>query len=386
MKFLHLGDLHLGKDLLDFSLIDDQKYILNQIIDMAKTHQVDAILMSGDIYDRPIPPESAVQLFDTFLRKLVKEGIQSYIITGNHDSDERLNFGSSFFESNGIHICAKYDGELYHRTFTDAFGDVNLYLLPFVKASMVRHKHPDAEINNYNDAVRAVIDAANVDTTGRNVILSHQFVTGSEGRKPDISGSEMPAVQNVGLVEEIGYTCFDAFDYAALGHIHRPQQVGREAVRYAGSMLKYSLSEAGMDKSVPLVTLGEKGQVDIELLPLKPMRDLRHITGTRAQLLDPKNICDTQDYMYVTLTDEDILNDAMGIFQQYYPNTVRIDYKNSHTKEMDQVDLSMVTETKSFEQLIKEFYKQMYGQDMNDEEMQLMAKAAKEAGIEYEAD
>lgn len=386
MKFLHLGDLHLGKSLMGMDLIDDQKYILDEILKMAEDGSADAVIMAGDIYDRPVPSEEAVNLFDAFIRKLAEKGISAFIISGNHDSDDRLNFGSSLFESSGIYIASRFDGRLYHRTMRDEYGDVNIYLLPFVKASQVRHFYPDAEIGTYDDAVRTVIENADIDPGVRNIIVSHQFVTGSGGARPQNAGSEGLAVQNVGMVDEIGYSCFADFDYAALGHIHSPQRVGREAVRYSGSPLKYSLSEANNDKSVPFVTLGAKGDVDIKILPLRPRRDLRHLTGKLDVLLDPDNITDTDDYIYVTLTDENPIDGAIGIVRNYYPNTVHLDYRNSHTREIEQDDFETADDQRSFEELAGDFYRQLYGREMNDSEKKMLREAAEEAGIIHEAD
>ena len=384
MKLLHLGDLHLGKSLGDFDLIDDQKYILEQIVRLVQTESVDAVLVAGDVYDKSIPSEAATGLLDWFLRELSSLNVKTFVISGNHDSDERLNFGSSLFESNSIYISAKFDGTLYKKTVSDDIGDVDIYLLPFVKASQVKHFYPDEDINGYEDAVRLVIDKANIDSNRRNVIVAHQFVAGNED--PILSGSEGPSVKSVGLVERIGYKCFDAFDYVALGHIHGPQRVGRKEVRYSGSPLKYSLSEANSDKSVPIITLGEKGKVDIKLVPLKPWRDLRHIKGEMKVLLDKNNIESPNDFIYVTLTDEDFVDNAMGIFQKTYPNTIKIDYDNSHSKELEHVDITNITENKSFEDIIIDFYKSMYGTDINDEELKVIKEVAKEAGVIDEAD
>jgi exonuclease SbcD len=380
MKLLHLGDLHLGKSLADFDLIDDQKYILDQILDIVTGQQVDAVLMAGDIYDRSVPSEAAINLLDYFLRKLVEQKVAVFMISGNHDSDDRLNFGSSFFETNGIYISGRFDGNMHCHTMQDAHGEVNIYLLPFVKASQVKHFFPDAEIDSYEDAVKKIIAHAHIDNRKRNVIVAHQFVAGKNAN-PILGGSEGIATQSVGLVEKIGYDSFDDFDYAALGHIHSPQSVGRDAVRYAGSPLKYSLSEVNNTKSVPIITLEDKGQVSIELIPLKPKRDMRHIKGTLEQLLDSKNISESDDFMYVTLTNEETINDAMGIFQQFYPRTIKIVYENSHTREIEQVDISKVAENKSFTELIEEFYIKMYGCEMGDEEMSIMRDVAKEAGV-----
>lgn len=380
MKFLHLGDLHLGKFLGDFDLKEDQKYILEQILDIIKNRSVDAVLIAGDVYDKSIPSEAATRLLDSFLKSLSQMGVSVYMISGNHDSDERLNFGSSLFEKNQIYISSVYRGSLYKRNVTDEYGELNIYLLPFVKASRVRHFLPEEKIESYEDAVRAIIQKAEIDSSKRNLILAHQFVTG-KSEDPKMAGSESAAVKTVGMVEKIGCDVFDAFDYAALGHIHSPQKVGREEVRYCGSPLKYSLSEANNDKSVPLITMGEKGNLQIEQVALKPKRDLRHLTGPMALLLDRKNVTGAEDYIYATLTDEDIIPDAMGIFRQTYPNTVRIDYNNSHTKELEMVDISKIAKQKSFSDLISDFYSMIYGCPISEEEMKLMKEVAQEAGI-----
>ena len=385
MKLLHIGDLHLGKSLGDFDLIGDQKYILDQILGIIKEKAVDGVLIAGDVYDKAVPSEAAMNLLDYFLSSLSRSGVSTFMISGNHDSDDRLNYGSDLFAANQIYIASKYDGTLYRRTVTDAHGEADIYLLPFVKASQVKHFFPDAEIATYDDAVRVILAHAGVDSNRRNIIVAHQFVTG-RSEDPSLGGSESVGTQSVGLVEKIGYDCFDAFDYAALGHIHSPQKVGREEVRYAGSPLKYSLSEVNNTKSVPIITLGEKGDVSLELIPLRPMRDLRHIKGPMKMLLDKTNITDPDDFIYVTLTDEDTVNDAMGIFQQVYPNTVKIDYDNSHTRAIEQVDISSIAENKSFAELIGDFYKLMYHCDMSEEEMKYMKMAAQEAGIIDETD
>ena len=385
MKFLHIGDLHLGKSLGDFDLIRDQKYILDQMLGIIKEKSVDSVLIAGDVYDKAVPSEAAMNLLDYFLSSLSKSGVLTFMISGNHDSDDRLNYGSDLFAANQIYIASKYDGTLYRRTVTDAYGEADIYLLPFVKASQVKHFFPDEEVGSYDDAVRVIIERAEIDPDRRNIIVAHQFVTG-RSEDPSLGGSESVGTQSVGLVEKIGYDCFDSFDYAALGHIHSPQRVGREEVRYAGSPLKYSLSEVNNAKSVPIITLEEKGNVSLELLPLRPMRDLRHIKGPMKMLLDKTNVTDPDDFIYVTLTDEDAVNDAMGIFQQVYPNTVKIDYDNSHTRAVEQVDLSHIAENKSFSELIGDFYRLMYQCEMSEEEMQYMKMAAQEAGIIDETD
>lgn len=385
MKLLHLGDLHIGKRLGEFDLIEDQKYILDQILEVAKEESVDAVILAGDIYDKSVPSESAVRLFDYFLRRLSEEHIQTFVISGNHDSDERLQFGSSLFEKNGVFIAAKYEGVLYKKELYDQYGKINIYLLPFVKASLVRKYFPDDEISTYDDAVRAVFRHAAIDSGERNVIAAHQFVIG-RGEAPVLAGSEGMAAQSVGLVEQIGVDVFDPFDYVALGHIHSPQKIGRPEVRYAGSPLKYSLSEVNSEKSVPIVTIAEKGEVKIDLHPLKPLRNLRHLKGNLDVLLKKEHIVDADDYIYVTLTDEDPINDAMGIIKQYYERTVKLDYDNSHTRETMRSGYEKHVESKSFSELISEFYEMMYGCEISEDEMKVMREVAREAGVADETD
>ncbi len=383
MKFIHLGDLHIGKSLGEFSLIRDQKYILDQILDIIRDKGVDAALLAGDIYDRALPSEAAVSLLDYFISKLADMGVETFIISGNHDSEDRLNYGRQLFSSRGIHIVSKFGGQLETFECEDEYGKLNICLLPFVKASQVRFYYPDEDIRSYDDAVKTIIDHAELDYESRNILVAHQFVIGQGD--PVISGSEGASVQNVGLVEKISCDRFRDFDYVALGHIHSPQRVGSDNIRYSGSLLKYSLSEAGSSKSVPVITLKEKGVTDIELVQLKPMRDLRHITGPMQQLLSAENIKDPDDFMYVTLTDEEIINDAMTIIQQFYPNTVKIDYRNSHTQEIEDFDVTAIADSKSFDELISDFYLKMYGSEISDEELEIMMSVAREAGVVHEA-
>ena len=385
MRFLHLGDLHLGRALGEFDLYEDQKYILDRIIELADEKRADAVLIAGDVYDRSIPSEAAANLLDYFLDRLAAKKVKVFMISGNHDSDDRLNYGSTLFASNGVYISSRFTGALYRQTVADEFGEVNVWLLPFVKASQVRHFFPEDKIENYEDAVKTIIKHAGVDYGQRNIIAAHQFVAGRDAA-PALGGSESPGTRNVGLVEKIGYDCFDGFDYAALGHIHSPQRVGRDEVRYCGSPLKYSLSEANGDKSVPVVTLGPKGETEIELVPLKPMRDVRHLRGPIAKLLDKTAVTRPEDFIYATLTDEGIIDNAMGIFQQHYPNTVRIEYDNSHTRQIERVDITQIARDRTFEELIRDFYLKMYSCEISEEELQVMKEAAKEAGVSDETD
>lgn len=385
MKLMHVGDLHLGRSLGDFDLTEDQEYMLGQLLGIVEKQAVDAVLIAGDVYDKAIPSEAATRMLDYFLSSLAKRNVNVYMVSGNHDSDERLNYGSSLFETNHIFISTKYDGNLYKQTLKVDKVEADIYLLPFVKASQVRHFLTDAKIESYDDAVRAVLDKADIDGSRINILVAHQFVMG-KSEDPELSGSEGLGTQSVGTVEKIGYDCFDLFDYAALGHIHSPQQVGRKEVRYSGSPLKYSLSEVNNEKSVSLITVSGKGKLEIELVPVKPMRNMRHLKGKIKDLLDKERITAPEDFIYATLTDEEIVNDAMGIFQQVYPNTVKIDYDNSHTREIELADISRIAEKRSFAELISDFYRQMYGCEISEEEMDVMRTVARETGVLHEAD
>lgn len=385
MKFLHLGDLHLGKSLGDFDLIEDQRYILEQIQHIIKQESVDAVLIAGDVFDKSIPSEAAVNLLNDFLYDLKCLNVKTFMISGNHDSDDRLNYGSKLFETSDIFISAVYGGTLQKQVLKDAHGEICVYLLPFVKASQVRHYFPDSKIESYDDAVRVILSHAEIDPKKRNLIVAHQYVTGHSG-DPQLGGSEGIGTQSVGNVEKIGSSCFDVFDYVALGHIHSPQRVGREEVRYSGSPLKYSLSEVNNEKSVPIITFGEKGDIQVDLIPLKPLRDMRHLRGRLRNLLDSKNVMNVNDYIYATLTDENIIQNAMSIFQDTYPNTVKIDFDNSHTRQIEQVDITGIEDNKSFPELISDFYRMMYDCEISEEEMDVMIAVAQEVGLLHKAD
>ena len=385
MKFMHLADLHLGRSLGDFDLIRDQKYILDQILDLMDEEAVDAVLIAGDVYDKSIPSEAATSLLDSFLNRLAQKGVKTFMISGNHDSDSRLNYGSAIFEGSGIYIGAIYNGALAGYTLEKDGTAVNIFLLPFVKASQVRHYFPDEKIESYDDAVKVIIENADIDPEEINLLVAHQFVTGG-GEDPALSGSEGAGTKSVGLVEKISSSRFDLFDYAALGHIHSPQKVGRKEVRYAGSPLKYSLSEVNNAKSVPIITIEKKGEIKIDFRKLFPLRDMRHLRGELTTLLKDENVTDTDDFIYVTLTDEDTIDSAMDIFRQTYPNTVKLDYDNSRTRAARQPDIASITADRSFEELIGDFYRLVYGRDISEEEMEVMKMAAEEAGVTDETD
>lgn len=378
MKILHLGDIHLGKSVNEFSMIDDQRYILNQIIEIIEKHKIDAVCIAGDVYDRSVPSEEAVKLLDYFLTTLSQMGKSVFMISGNHDSDERLQFGSQLLRAKQVYIAGRYDGVVEHVVLEDEFGPFHVWMLPYVKASRVAHYFPKADTSSYDAAFRTAIAACEVNEKERNVILVHQFVTG-KSEDPLLSGSES-AMVSVGTVEKIGYDCFDSFDYVAMGHIHGCQAVGRETCRYAGSPLKYSLNpkEINSEKTVPVVTFGEKGNVVVELVPLVPRREVRHLRGELKELL--ANAIDTDDYIYATLTDDNAQFDAMARLQEVYPNVMKMDYDNLSTRTL-QEEAVAETEGKSFEELIFEFYEWMNGTQPSEAEWKILQEVAKEAGV-----
>lgn len=378
MRILHLGDLHLGKSVNEFSMIQDQKYILEKIIEIVQVKMVDAVMIAGDVYDRTIPSEEAVKLLDWFLTKLSQMGKTVFMISGNHDSDERLQFGSTLLRAKKVFIAGRYDGTIEHIEMQDEHGPFHVWLLPYVKASRVAHFFPEGDTSTYDAAFRTAISACDVNEQERNVILVHQFVTGKT-EEPTLAGSES-AMVSVGTIEKIGYDCFDQFDYVAMGHIHGCQAVGRETCRYAGSPLKYSLNqkEIHSQKTVPVVSLGEKGSIEVELIPLIPRREVRHIRGELKDILS--NAVDTEDYIYATLTDEQAQFDAMARLQETYPNIMKLDYDNVSTRALQENDVEE-TEGKTFEELIADFYQWMNGKEPSSEEWKILQEVAKEAGV-----
>ena len=379
MKLLHLGDLHLGKNVNGFSMISDQRYILEQILDIVNRQEIDAILIAGDIYDKSVPSEEAVALFDEFLTRVSNQDKCVIAISGNHDSDERLHYGSRLFEANHIYITGKYTGNVPCVTLEDAYGPVHIWSMPYVKASLVRHYFDKDDTSTYDAAFRTVIQHMDLNPSERNVMIAHQFVIAG-ANDPELAGSEQ-AVLNVGTVDKIHSDCLDDFDYVALGHIHSGQSVGREACRYSGSPLKYSLSEISHVKSAPIITLGKKGKIDIEFVELKPLRDMRRLKGRLSDLLAKENICDTQDYIYVTLTDETTQYDAMARIQEIYPNTMKLDYENSHTRKLQEDDGIFDTGNKSFHEMMSDFYQLINGGEPTEEEWEILNDVAREAGV-----
>ena len=368
MKFLHLSDLHLGKRANEFSLLEDQDYILRKILYVVDAELPDAVLIAGDIYDKAVPSAEAVQLFDDFLtllagRRFDGKTISVFVISGNHDSPERLAFGSRLMDGSGVYISPVYNGDVVPVSMEDAFGPVYVYLLPFVKPVHVRAALRDTEeaetIQSYTDAVRTAIARMNVDPAVRNILVTHQFVTGAaRSDSEDIS---------VGGADNVDVSAFDGFDYVALGHLHGPQSVGRETVRYCGTPLKYSFSEASHEKSVTVVELGTKGNVSIRTVPLVPRRDMRELRGTYDALTYRKNYEGTavDDYLRITLTDEEDIPDAAGKLRVIYPNIMELRYDNKRTRGNGQLEEIEDRERLSPLDLFSAFYEKQNNQPMS---------------------
>lgn len=368
MKLFHLSDLHIGKRVNEFSMIEDQKYILTQILYAADQEKPDGILISGDVYDRTIPTAEAVQVFDAFLTRLSEQKIPAFIISGNHDSAERLAFGSSLMGKSGIYFSKVYDGTVEKIPMQDAYGTVWIYLLPFLRPSTIRHALPERaeEVQSAADALRIALEQTKIDEKERNVLLAHQFVTGAKR----CDAEEL----QVGDVDQIPAELFALFEYVALGHIHSPQKVGRETVRYCGAPLKYSFSEAGQEKSITVVELKEKGSVDLRTIPLKPLHDLRKIRGTYLEVTAKSfyENRDCEDYLQVTLTDEEDVPDGMAKLRTIYPNLMRLEYDNKRTRSNAEVRAAERVEEKSELELFQEFYELQNNQSMTEVQEQFV--------------
>lgn len=368
MKLFHLSDLHIGKRVNEFSMIEDQKYILTQILYAADQEKPDGILISGDVYDRTIPTAEAVQVFDAFLTRLSEQKIPAFIISGNHDSAERLAFGSSLMGKSGIYFSKVYDGTVEKIPMQDAYGTVWIYLLPFLRPSTIRHALPERaeEVQSAADAVRIALEQTKIDEKERNVLLAHQFVTGAKR----CDAEEL----QVGDVDQIPAELFASFEYVALGHIHSPQKGGRETVRYCGAPLKYSFSEAGQEKSITVVELKEKGSVDLRTIPLKPLHDLRKIRGMYLEVTAKSfyENRDCEDYLQVTLTDEEDVPDGMAKLRTIYPNLMRLEYDNKRTRSNAEVRAAERVEEKSELELFQEFYELQNNQSMTEVQEQFV--------------
>lgn len=362
MKLIHLSDLHIGKRVNEVSMIEDQEYILTQIIRIIDEEKPDAVLIAGDVYDRSVPSAEAVVLFDDFLCRLAKRQMPVLIISGNHDSAERLAFGNRLLENSGIHISPVYNGNVEPFVLSDESGEVQFWMLPFIKPVHVSRFFPDESIESYTDAVRTAIAKMGMDKTKRNVLLTHQFVTGAsvcESEEISVGGSD-----------NVDVSVFEDFDYVALGHIHGPQNIGSNRVRYCGTPLKYSFSEAGHYKSVTVAELGRKGELVLHTVPLSPRHDVREIRGTFAELTDRAyySTTVTDDYLHVILTDEEDVPEAVGQLRVIYPNLMKLSYDNTRTRADRVVGSAEDVKRKSPLELFENLYETQNNQPMSEQQ------------------
>lgn len=366
MKFLHLSDLHLGKRFNEFSMIEDQKYILKEILSIVLSEKPDAVIIAGDVYDKSVPSTEAVELFDEFIYELSKCNVKVFIISGNHDSAERLSFASRLISREGIYFSPVYKGEAQKVTLSDEFGDVDVYMLPFVRPANVRAYFPEKEIHSYSDAVEAAVESMSIDSENRNVLITHQFVTGAErSESEDVS---------VGGTDNVAASVFGGFDYVALGHIHKAQNIGTSGIRYCGTPLKYSFSEAKDEKSVTVVVMQEKGKLEVSEIPLKPLHDVREIKGKYQELVSKSAYegTATNDYIRAVLTDEDEILNAMDKLRVIYPNIMKLNYDNRRSAAKWKTDAPEAAEQKTPIELFNELYLLQNGDDLDDEKRKIV--------------
>lgn len=375
MKFLHISDLHIGKRVNEFSMTEDQKYILNQILRIAEQERAEAVLIAGDVYDKSMPSAEAVQIFDWFLTGLADLGKTVIAVSGNHDSPERIAFGGELMRGRGVYVSPVYQGEALEVALRDEYGDISVHLLPFLKPATLRHAlegRQEEEENglpeSYQEALEIAVKRMEIDVKKRNILVAHQFVTGA-GR---CDSEEV----SVGGLDNVDASVFDDFDYVALGHIHSPQSVGRETVRYCGTPLKYSFSEAEQEKSVTVLEMGEKGDVVLSTVPLVPLRDMRKIRGSYGEVMSRSFYQDTntEDYVQITLTDEEDIPDGLQKLRTVYPNLMQVAYDNSRTRQDRTVEAAEQAERKSELELFGEFFELQNNQPMSAEQAAYMEK------------
>ncbi|MBE6401682.1 MAG: exonuclease SbcCD subunit D [Verrucomicrobia bacterium] len=369
MKLIHLSDLHIGKRVNEVPMIEDQKYVLNQILNIIEHEKPDAVLIAGDVYDKSVPSTEAVELLDNFLCRLAKISNAVMVISGNHDSPERLAFGSRLMKGAKVHLAPVYNGKVEPICLPDAWGNVCFYLLPFIKPIHVKRWYSDEKVESYTDACKVAVANMNVDESCRNVLLTHQFVTGA-------STCESEEI-SVGGSDNVDASVFDAFDYVALGHIHGPQNIGsNNKLRYCGSPLKYSFSEAEHIKSVTIVNLGAKGELNLHAVPLKPRHDMRSVRGSFSDVMEHRVDVgmDKDDYVHVILTDEEDIPEAIGKLRLVYPNIMKLTYDNTRTRTNHVIDAAQDIQEKSPLELFDELYKQQNNQPMSDEQRTFVQK------------
>ena len=376
MKFFHLADLHLGKRVNGFPMIEDQKIILDQILELADTEHPDAVVIAGDVYDKSIPSVEAVNLMDDFLVELVRRKLQVFVISGNHDSAERVSYGGRVMEQSGIHISPRISGCGPIR-LDDQYGPLYIYLIPYIHPSVVREAYPEERVTDWTQAMEVLIRNAHVDPAARNIAVAHQYVTAS-GVRPEECDSEQ---KHIGGLDNVDYSVFDAFDYVALGHLHGPQRIGRDTVRYAGSPLKYSFSEEKHKKSVTLVEIKEKGQVEYRQLPLVPARDFKTLRGTFSEVMSPGFTAplSAEDYYRIILTDEQDVDQALARLRKYfYKNLMDLEYDNTRTRTQSDIDAGEEALEKEPIEVLQELFLKQNGTAMNDFQTQTAARLIEE--------
>lgn len=362
MRFLHISDLHLGKRVYEYSMLEEQKNALWQVLSIVDEKNIEGLFIAGDIYDKSIPTIEAIELFDSFLVELSNRNIDVYIISGNHDSPERVGFGADFFKSKRIYISKAYDGNIQYVDKEDLYGKIRIHLIPFLKPANVRRFHQEMEIADYNSAIRTVVEDIKLCEDGRNVVLVHQFITGAVRSQSEESF--------LGGMDNIEYDLFDEFDYVALGHIHKSQAMGRQQVRYSGALVKYALDEINQVKSMTLVEIKGKGEVEIETIPIKPIHDMRRIEGTYMELTDRNNYVNTKvdDYLHMVLKDEEDVPDALRKLRVIYPNILKLEYDNTRTRLKNSVIEGKGVRRKEPMEYIEELFRKQNNEDMTSEQ------------------
>lgn len=362
LRFLHLSDLHLGKRVCEFSMLEEQRAVLEQILALLDERPVDGVILAGDLYDKPVPPAEAVRLLDWFLTGLADRKLPVFAISGNHDSADRLAFGARLLAGSRIYFSPVFEGTPAPISLEDEHGVLDVYLLPFLKPATVRHIYPDEPVESYNDALACVLRHCPLDPQHRSVLVAHQFVAGAAACE-----SEEPSVGGLDCVDA---ALFEGFDYVALGHLHSPQKVGRETVRYCGTPLKYSFSEAAQHKSATFVELGAKGTVTLSTAPLRPLHDLRELRGSYLELTDRRRYEDTatDDYLHITLTDEQDVPDALARLRVIYPNLMRLDYDNRRTRQDQQITAPERAEQRSPLEHFAAFYELQNNQPLSEQQ------------------
>lgn len=366
MRFVHLADLHIGKRVNEFSMIEDQRFVLEQVLQVVKECQIDGVILAGDVYDKAVPAAEAVSLLDWFLTELADLGKPVYMVSGNHDNGERLAFGADLLKKSGVYVSALYNGNLEPIKLEDEYGTLNLYLLPFVKPIHVKRALEREEIETYQQAVEAALESADVDMSCRNLLVAHQLVTGADRcESEDIS---------VGGLDNIDAVVFKDFDYVALGHIHGLQGMTRDTIRYAGTLLKYSFSECNHKKSITIVDMKEKGKVELETVPLKPLHDMRVIKGRFEEMMsyDFYKGSDREDYLRIILTDEEEIPNVLGKLREVYPNIMKLEYDNTRTRQYVSVMDREVEKGKTPQEYFSEFFELQNNRSMTKEQEKII--------------